>query len=66
MHRPFNTKPAWLADVLCRRDERYVGNQLAFCQDYPRIILEQKETTRGLPGKYVDSNEYPDVRLDFR
>ncbi|MGR3574135.1 MAG: ISNCY family transposase [Sagittula sp.] len=66
LHRPINTEPDPLADVLCWRDERYVGNQLAFSYDRQRIILEENEVTRGLPGKYVDSYEYPDGRLEFR
>ena len=66
LHRPLNTEPDRLADVLCWRDERYVGNQLAFSYDRQRIILEENEFTRGLPGKYVDSYEYPDGRLEFR
>ena len=59
-------EPERLADVLCFRDERYVGNQLAFSYDRQRIILAENEITRGLPGKYVDSYEYPDGRLEFR
>ena len=66
LHRPLNTEPDRLADVLCWRDERYVGNQLAFSYDRQRIILAENEITRGLPGKYVDSYEYPDGRLEFR
>ncbi|KNG91763.1 ISNCY family transposase [Pseudaestuariivita atlantica] len=66
LHRPLNTEPDRLADVLCWRDERYVGNQLAFSYDRQRIILPENEITRGLPGKYVDSYEYPDGRLEFR
>lgn len=66
LHRPLNTEPDRLADVLCWRDERYVGNQLAFSYDRQRIILQENEITRGLPGKYVDSYEYPDGRLEFR
>lgn len=66
LHRPLNTEPDRLADVLCWRDERYVGNQLAFSYDRQRIILAKNEITRGLPGKYVDSYEYPDGRLEFR
>ncbi len=30
------------------------------------IILEENEITRGLPGKYVDSYEFADGRLEFR
>jgi hypothetical protein len=66
LHRPLNIEPDRLADVLCRRDERYVGNQLAFSYKRQRIILEENEVTRGLPGKCVDSYEYPDGRLEFR
>jgi transposase len=66
LHRPLNTELGRLADVLCWRDERYVGNQLAFSYDRQRVILEENEVTRGLPGKYVDSYEFPDGRLEFR
>ena len=66
LHRPLNTEPDRLTDILCLRDERYVGNQLAFSYDRQRIILEENEIMRGLPGKYVDSYEYPDGRLEFR
>lgn len=66
LHRPLNTELDRLADVLCWRDERYVGNQLAFSYDSQRIILAENEITRGLPGKYIDSYEYPDDRLEFR
>lgn len=66
LHRPLNTERDRLADVLCWRDERYVGNQLAFSYHRQRIILAENEITRGLPGKYVDSYEFPDGRLEFR
>jgi hypothetical protein len=66
LHRPLNTDPDRLADVLCWRDERYVGNQLAFSYYRQRIILQENKIPRGLPGKYVDSYEYPDGRLEFR
>lgn len=66
LHRALNVEPGPLRDILCYRDERYVGNQLAFSYNRHRIILEENELTRGLPGKYVDSYEYPDGRLEFR
>ncbi len=66
LHRPLNTEPDRLADVLCWRDARYVGNQLAFSCNRQRIIRAENEITRGLPGKYVDSYAYPDGRLEFR
>jgi hypothetical protein len=66
LHRTLNFEPDQLADVLCWRDERYVSNQLALSYDRYRIILEENEITRGLPGKYVDSYAYADGRLEFR
>ena len=66
LHRALNVEPDRLADILCLRDERYVGQQLAFSYQRLRIILQENEITRGLPGKYVDSYEFPDGRLEFR
>lgn len=66
LHRTLNIEPDRLRDILCLRDERYVSQQLAFSYDRQRIILQENEITRGLPGKYVDSYEYPDGRLEFR
>ncbi len=66
LHRALNVEPDRLRDILCLRDERYVGKQLAFSYDRRRIILEENEITRGLPGKYVDSYEFADGRLEFR
>ncbi|MDD7971026.1 ISNCY family transposase [Roseinatronobacter alkalisoli] len=66
LHRALNVAPDRLADILCLRDERYVGQQLAFSYQRLRIILQENEITRGLPGKYVDSYEFPDGRLEFR
>jgi len=66
LHRALNVEPDRLADILCFRDERYVGQQLAFSYQRLRIILQENEITRGLPGKYVDRYEFPGGRLDFR
>lgn len=66
LHRPLNIEPGRLRDVLCLRDERYVGTQLAFSFERQRIILTENEITRGLVGKYVDSYAFPDGRLEFR
>ena len=66
LHRTLNVEPDRLSDILCFRDERYVGNQLAFSYDRLRIILQENEITRGLPGKYIDSYEFADGRLEFR
>jgi transposase len=66
LHRALNIEPDRLKDILCLRDERYVGQQLAFSYDRKRIILEANELTRELPGKYIDSYEFDDGRLEFR
>jgi hypothetical protein len=66
LNRTLNVEPDRLRDILCLRDQRYVGKQLAFSYDRLRIILEENEITRGLPGKYVDSYEFADGRLEFR
>ena len=66
LHRSLNVEPDRLRDILCLRDERHVGQQLAFSYDRRRILLEETEIARGLPGKYVDSYEFADGRLEFR
>ena len=67
LHRALNVEPDRLRDVLCLRDERYVDQQ-------PDLLAttasgsssKQNDLTRGLVGKYVDSYEFPDGRLEFR
>lgn len=66
LHRTLNVKPDRLRDILCLRDERYVGQQLVFSFERRRIVLEENDITRNLPGKYVDSYLFADGRLDFR
>jgi hypothetical protein len=66
LHRALNIEPDRLRDILCYRDERYVGQQLAFSYDRHRIILTESEITRGLPGKYVDTYAFADGRFDVR
>lgn len=66
LHRALNVEPDRLRDILCLRDERYVGRQLAFSYERKRIVLEENEISRNLPGQYVDSYEFADGRLEFR
>ena len=66
LHRPMNIEPDRLRDVFCYRDERYVTQQLAVSYERKRIILEENEVTRGLPGKYVDTFTFPDGQLEIR
>ena len=53
-HRPLNMAPERLRAILCRREQRYVGQQLALSYDRQRLILERNEATEGLAGKHVD------------
>lgn len=55
-----------MRDVLCWRDQRYVGAQLSFSYERRKIMLEVNEVTRGLVGKYVDTYVFPDGRFQVR
>ncbi len=66
LHRPMLLKTQKLNDVLCHREQRYVGTQLTFHYDRKQIILEQTELSKGLAGKYVELYHYPDGPLEVR
>lgn len=66
LHRPLNLAPDRLRDVLCKREQRYVGAQLTFSFERQRIMLEENEVTRGLVGRYVETYALADGRLDVR
>jgi hypothetical protein len=66
LHRPVNLSSSRVKDILCRREQRYVSAQLAFCYDRKRIILERNEVSDGLAGKYVETYAFSDGRLDIR
>jgi hypothetical protein len=66
LHRPLADRSDRLRDILCWRDQRYVGQQLTFSYERKRIMLEATEVTRGLVGQYVDTYAFADGRLDIR
>lgn len=66
LHRPMNLAPDRLAEILCKREQRYVGSQLTFSFERKRIMLEESEVTRGLAGRYVETYAYADGRFDVR
>ncbi|MDR6759819.1 hypothetical protein J2Y48_005146, partial [Mycoplana sp. BE70] len=66
LHRPLNLMPDRLKEILCKREQRYVGVQLTFSFERQRIMLEETEVTRGLVGRYVETYAYADGRLDVR
>ncbi|PSJ49993.1 ISNCY family transposase [Pseudaminobacter soli (ex Li et al. 2025)] len=66
LHRPLNLMADRLKDILCKREQRYVGAQLTFSYERQRILLEENAVTRGLVGRYVETYAYADGRLDVR
>jgi len=66
MHRPLSLSIDKLTDILCHREQRYVGSQLTLTYDRRRIILERNATSEDLSGKYVDVYDFPDGRLEVR
>jgi hypothetical protein len=66
LHRPLSISVEKLTDILCRREQRYVGSQLTLSYDRRRIILERNPLSEGLDGKYVDVYDFPDGRLEVR
>jgi hypothetical protein len=55
-----------LTEILCKREQRYVGAQLTFSFERKRIMLAETDVTRGLVGRYVETYAYADGRLDVR
>ncbi|TNC51161.1 ISNCY family transposase [Rubellimicrobium rubrum] len=66
LHRPLADGVDRLRDILCWRDQRYVGQQLTLTYERNRILLEESEVTRGLVGQYVQTYAFPDGRLEVR
>ena len=66
LHRPLRTTTPRLNDILCHREQRYVGAQLTFHYDRKQIILEQTEVAKGLEGQYVELFDYWDKPLEVR
>jgi transposase len=66
MHRALNAEPDRLREVLCLRDQRYVGENLTLSYANMRLMLEINEVSRGLVGTYVDVCEFADGRLQVR
>lgn len=66
LHRPMYLAPDRLREILCKREQRYVGAQLTFSFERKRIMLEENDVTRGLVGRYVETYAFADGRLDVR
>ena len=66
LHRPVHVAQHKLNDILCHREQRYIGAQLSFHYDRKQIILEQTELSKGLAGKYVELYDFTDRPLEVR
>ena len=66
LHRPLNVSPGRLNDILCYREQRYIGAQLSFHYDRKQIILERNEVSESLAGKYVELYDNADGPLEVR
>ncbi len=64
LHRALNVEPGRLQEVLCWKEKRYVTAQLAVSYERKRLILEENEVTSALPGKYVETRQFADGRLE--
>ena len=66
LHRTLTVEADRLNEVLCRREQRYVGAQLTLSYDRQQIILDQTELSKGLAGQYVDLYDYTDRPMEVR
>ena len=66
LHRRLSVAPSRMNDILCHREQRYVGAQLTLSYDRRQIILEQTELTKGLAGQYVELYDFADGALEVR
>jgi hypothetical protein len=54
------------SDILCHREQRYVGRQLTFHYDRKQIILERSEISENLGGQYVELYDFIDRPMEVR
>ena len=58
LDRPLRTTTPRLNDILCHREQRYIGAQLTFHYERKQIILEQTDLAKGLESQYVELFDY--------
>ena len=66
LHRSLNVKPSRLNDILCHREQRYVGEQLTLSYDRRQIILDRSEFSEKLAGQYVEVYDFSDRPIEVR
>ena len=66
LHRKLGIAASRISDILCHREQRYVGAQLTLSYDRKQIILERNEVSEELAGQYVELYDFPDRPLEVR
>ena len=66
LHRKLGITTSRISDILCHREQRYVGAQLTLSYDRKQIILERNEVSEELAGQYVELYGFPDRPLEVR
>ena len=66
LHRKLHVTPERLSDILCHREQRYVGRQLTLAYDRKQIILERSVLSEELSGQYVDLYDFANGTLEVR
>ena len=66
LHRKLGIAASRISDILCHREQRYVGAQLTLSYDRKQIILERNELSEELGGQYVELYDFPDRPLEVR
>ncbi len=66
LHRRLNVQAPRLADILCHREQRHVGQQLSLAYDRSQVILERSALAGGLAGQYVEVYDFADRPLEVR
>jgi hypothetical protein len=61
LHRLLNVKASRLADILCRREQRYASAQLTLSYDRKQIILERSELADNLAATLARSIRYAQI-----
>jgi hypothetical protein len=66
VHRPLDIAASRISDILCHREQRYVGAQLTFHYDRKQIILEPSDVSENLGGEYVELYDFIDRLMEVR
>lgn len=66
LHRALTVPPDRLRDILCHREQRYLGQQLSLSYERRLLIVERNAVTERAAEQYVDIYDFADGRLEVR